>query len=91
VQLIISNWVDPRPQLLKEIAREKNVAHQDNDLGVIAWSYEHYGQSVNDFAKALSVDPSYQRAETNMNKVCQFLRTYRKDVYAAVKSGCVKQ
>ena len=67
------------PLLERAIAQKSDVAYFQNNLGIV---YEQLGQhqkAVEAFQAALTIDPSYAKARTNMERVQKFLSEQKPD------------
>ncbi|HZE87252.1 MAG TPA: tetratricopeptide repeat protein [Methylomirabilota bacterium] len=74
----LSQWHDPRPQLLTIITQTEKNAVRHNDLGVLAASYGKYDEAIKEFKKSLAITPSYDKAEKNLLKLCEKLKKSKK-------------
>jgi hypothetical protein len=70
----ISQWKDQRPVLIKEIMQNNNIAQRNNDLGVIAGSYQRYKEAAIYFNQSLQLQPNNLQAQHNLTTVCHMIK-----------------
>lgn len=67
------------PLLERAIAQKADVAYFQNNLGIVYQQLGQHQKAVEAFQAALTIDPSYAKARTNMERVQKFLSEQKPD------------